>query len=156
MNEDATSLNRLHDLVLPPDVPWWPLAPGWHALILFALVLLLAIAHRSWKNWQTNAYRRAALRELASAQDAPAIAEVLRCTALAIVPREVIADKTGTAWLDWLASQCPLPIADTVRIQLTSGVYDRPATNDDVTALRDYAARWIEHHQPVPAQMAKK
>jgi len=110
MTNSAASLDRLHDIVLPPEVPWWPLAPGWYVVLGIGLVLVLVLVHRAWERWRANAYRRAARRELVSAQDAAAIGELLRRTALAIAPRTVIAEKTGSAWLDWLAQQCPEPL----------------------------------------------
>lgn len=150
MNDPATSLERLHDLVLPPAVPWWPLATGWYIVIGLLLVLLLVLAYRTWKSWKANAYRRVALRQLAQAKDAIAIAELLRCTALAIAPRQVIAEKTDMAWTDWLIAQCPEAMPDTVRTQLTAGVYGRHAEESDFGALREYAARWIKgHHRPL-------
>jgi hypothetical protein len=149
MTLDPTSLDRLHDLVLPSAVPWWPPAPGWY--VVLALLVLAAgwLAWRFWKRRRANAYRRAALRRLATLRDAPAIAELLRRTALAIMPRPVVAAKTGTAWTDWLAEQCPETMPDAVRTQLTAGVYGRPAADREVGALRDYATRWIARHRPV-------
>ena len=43
MTPDPTSLERLHDIVLPPPVPWWPPAPGWYWVmgLLGALLLLV-------------------------------------------------------------------------------------------------------------------
>ena len=122
----ATSLDRLHDLVLPPAVLWWPLAPGWYVVLGIAIVLVFVLLHRAWKRWRADAYRRAALHELDSIEDAVAMAELLRRTALAIAPRHVIAEKTGAPWLDWLAAQCPDAMPDTVCSLLTTGVYGRP------------------------------
>jgi len=148
MNEPATSLDRLHDIALPPAVAWWPPAPGWYVVFTLALVAAAWMAFRAWKRWQSNAYRREAARELASLESSAAIAELLRRTALAIAPRSVIAEKTGAAWLDWLAAQFPEPMPDTVRAQLTTGVYGRPGASRELSALRDYATRWVTRHHP--------
>jgi hypothetical protein len=149
MNEAATSLDRLHKIVLPPEVSWWPLAPGWYVVGGIFVILILFLAHRAWKHWRADAYRRAALRELASVNDAATIAELLRRTALAAAPRSLIAAKTGAAWLDWLDSQCRETMPHTVREQLTVGVYRRQAEDCNVAALREYATRWIRHHRPL-------
>jgi hypothetical protein len=157
MNDDASNLDRLHDLVLPSDVPWWPLAPGWYAVSGIALIAVLVLLQRSWKKWQANAYRRTALRELASAPDAPAIAEILRRTALVAAPRAMVTGKTGESWPEWLALQCSEPLPDKVRWQLTRSIYGRPtADSDDSSALRDYAARWIKHHRTALAAKPSK
>jgi hypothetical protein len=148
MNEAATSLDRLHEIVLPPEVSWWPLAQGWYVVGGILVILILFFVYRAWKYWRANDYRRAALRELASANDAATIAELLRRTALAAAPRQVIATKTGAAWIDWLDSQCRETMPDTVREQLTVGIYRRPAADCEVAALRDYAAYWISHNRP--------
>jgi hypothetical protein len=147
MNEAATSLDRLHDIVLPPEVSWWPPAPGWYVVGGILLLLVIVLIYRARKRWLANAYRRAALHELASVHDAAGIAELLRRTALVNVSRSVIAAKTGAAWLDWLDSQCRETMPETVREQLTAGVYRHHATPDELRALRDYAAHWITRHQ---------
>ena len=148
MNLPATSLDRLHDLALPPAVPWWPLAPGWYVLFVLLLIIIGRLAFRTWKAWRANAYRRAALAALESAADAAAVAELLRRTALAIAPRTTVAGKQGAAWLDWLAAQSAEPMPEAVRTQLTTGVYGRPDTTADLAGLRAFAASWIKHHRP--------
>ncbi len=147
MNEAATSLDRLHDIVLPPEVSWWPLAPGWYVIGSILLLTLIVIIYRARKRWLANAYRRAALIELATVQNAAGIAELLRRTALANTSRTVIAAKTGATWLDWLDSQCHNTMPETVREQLTSGVYSRHVKPDELGEIRDYAAYWITRHQ---------
>jgi hypothetical protein len=156
MNEAATSLDRLHDILLPPEVSWWPQAPGWYLVGGILLLLMLRLVHRIWNHRRANAYRRAALRELASVNDAAGIAELLRRTALATSPRSLIAAKTGAAWLDWLATQCTEPMPDTVRNQLTAGVYARDPQQNELGALRDYAAYWITRHRPLSPNGAEQ
>ena len=121
MSDSTTSLDRLHDLALPPEVSWWPLAQGWIVLLCIVALLLVWAIYRSWKNWRANAYRRAALSALESAADVAAVAALLRRTALAIAPRAAIAEKSGRAWLDWLAAQSPLPLSEAICTQLTVG-----------------------------------
>jgi hypothetical protein len=146
MNTDATSLDRLHDLVLPASLPWWPPAPGWFFLVALLSLGVGWISWRYWKRWQANAYRREALRQLKQLQDAPAIALLLRRTALAVAPRPEIATKTGSAWVDWLAGQCPESMPPEVKQLLSFGVYGQPDADQDVRVLRNYAVSWITHH----------
>jgi hypothetical protein len=148
MNVDATNLDRLHDLALPPEISWWPLAPGWHVVIAAALIFLFILSHRTWKMWRANAYRRAALRELSSAKNAPAIAELLRRTALATTPRKAVAEMTGAPWLDWLARQTATAMPDSVRHQLANRIYQKSGEDSPVDELRNYAVLWIKNHQP--------
>jgi hypothetical protein len=149
MTNDPASLDRLHDLALPPEVPWWPLAPGWYGVIAIGLAAASWLAFRAWKHWRSNAYRRAALQELKSLDTPVAIAELLRRTALAIAPRPVIAELTGPAWPDWLTAQCPEPMPEIVRAQLTAGIYQTPSANPDLAPFKTYATRWIGTHRPL-------
>jgi len=148
MKTDATSLDRLNDLVVPPAVPWWPLAPGWYVVLV---LLALATAWLSWRLWQRykrQAYRREALHQLTSLQDVTSIAELLRRTALAVVPRADVASKTGEDWGDWLAAQSGGTMPDEVRELLSVRVYSRhPGTEQDISLLHSYCARWIVSHK---------
>ena len=103
MNQDAASLDRLHDIVMPPTVPWWPPAPGWYVLAAIILGLLLVLVLRLWLRWRATAYRREAIRALDSASDPAAIAALLRRTALAESSRSEIAALHGNAW--WTGSR---------------------------------------------------
>jgi len=148
MNPPDTSLDRMHDIVPPDAVAWWPPAPGWYAVLGLILVAAAYAGWRSWSGWCANAYRRAALRELSGLQETSAIAELLRRVALAIAPRVEIAEKTGTAWVDWVAAQSSEAMPLEVRQQLTVGVYERLSADHDVSVMRDYVAQWITHHRP--------
>ena len=147
MNKHTTNLDRLHDLALPPEISWWPLAPGWYFIITLFILTSSWLAWHFWSKWQANAYRREALRELASAQDITSIATILRCTALAIAPRELIVGKTSTDWVDWLAEQCPSPIPSSVRDHLASDIYAPSTEPVDLTELREFAAHFISQHR---------
>lgn len=146
MSDPSTSLDQLHDLVPPPGISWWPLAPGWYVVVFCVLVLVGVLGFRAWKSWRENAYRRAALLALENASDVLTIAEILRRTALVVVPRSLVANMTGESWTDWLASVDSNPMPDTVRRQLTRGIYDRPDPDTDCIELRRYAIQWIRQH----------
>jgi hypothetical protein len=110
---DPTSLDRLHDVIAPPPVPWWPPAPGWYWVLAVLLVLALVLVLRTFLHWQHNHYRREALAEfekqlplLASdstrASALTALSVLLKRTALTAFPRTEVASLTGPAWLAFL------------------------------------------------------
>jgi hypothetical protein len=150
MNEPATSLDLLHGLVLPPDVAWWPPAPGWYVVIAILLLGGILMLARLVSRYRADAYRRAALRELANLEDVAGIAELLRRTAMVVASRATVAQLKGAAWLDWLAQNGPQPLPETLRELLTTGVYGRPDVKHDFDALREYAASWIKGHPVMP------
>ena len=109
MSDDPASLDRMHDVVAPAPVPWWPPAPGWYWVLGLAAVLAFAWIIRSCIRWQRNAYRREALAEWQRGQALLAdpsrrtdalifLAELLKRTALSAFPRREVASLTGSGW----------------------------------------------------------
>lgn len=149
MKDDPASLDLLHDIVVPPEVPWWPLAPGWYMLLAIVLLGFTVWAYRSWASWRANAYRRVALQELSSADSIAEVSQLLRRTALKIAPRPVIASLTGSDWPEWLASCFSEPMPEACRAQLADGGYAPASCRADLETLKKYAQRWItSHHSP--------
>lgn len=147
MNDAATSLDRLHDIVEPPPVPWWPPAPGWYVVLALVTAAAAWFCVRYWRQWQANAYRREALHELQAAKSPTEIAELLRRTALAIAPRSRIASLSGDGWAEWLASCVPESMPRAVYLLLAGSVYDPTTPDTDIALIRDYAKTWIERHR---------
>lgn len=114
MTDDPASLDRVHDVVVPAPVPWWPPAPGWYWVLGLAAVLAIAGIIRASIRWQRNAYRREALAEWARghalllaepsrrAEALRHFAELLKRTALSAFPRREVASLTGSGWLAFL------------------------------------------------------
>jgi hypothetical protein len=113
VNADPASLDRLHDVIVPPPAPWWPPAPGWYWLGLVLLAWAIYLAARAFIHWQRNLYRRQALAEwrrqsrlLADEKTRPAalanLATLLKRAALSAYSRPQVASLTGAAWLAFL------------------------------------------------------
>ncbi len=149
MKTSDTSLDRLHDIVTPHSIPVWPPAAGWYVVFAVAICGLALLCYRLWKQWRANAYRREALRELSVAGNICEINALLRRVALAFAPRDVIAQQTGESWPEWLCVRCAEPMSLPVREQLASGIYRSSSAEEDVSAVKLYAARWITKHRQV-------
>lgn len=117
MDETALPLRDLH---LPDAVGWWPLAPGWWFVLFLVMTALGYLIWRAVRQWQRNAPRRYALRELHRYEGeylqhqnpvrlGKQLSELLRRGMLAYAPRGNVAGLTGDAWLQWLDSGMPLP-----------------------------------------------
>jgi hypothetical protein len=162
MKTDATSLDRLHDIVTPTAIPWWPPAPGWYWVLGFFSLVAAGLLVRWLLHWQHNRYRREALAELAlqegmlrdpakRATALGAVAELLKRVALTAFPRRRVATLTGKAWFDFLdrtgRTTCFAQGRGTI---LEDATYDpRSAANLDDQKLNDVmtmARDWIKHH----------
>lgn len=169
--ELAARLAALHDIVVPPPVPWWPPAPGWYAVAALVFALIGWVAWRVYRHWRANAYRRVALRSLASirvplsdsARRGAALTELaalLRRAALHVAPRERVAALSGDAWLAFLDEGVGGHAfrGDAGRLILSApfqpveAVARIPATELD--ALCRIAERWLKAHRRAHYAMA--
>ncbi len=146
MNDAATSLSNLREIVQPPPVPWWPLAPGWWALIAILSACGCVAVVKAATRWHRNAYRRQALRELETADNDAEVARILKRTALSIVPRDQVASLSGSRWHRWLDQTGGRPLPESVAEQLTRGVYSDGNPQKSI-GLQTYAAAWIRTHR---------
>jgi hypothetical protein len=152
MNGEAVPVNlvdlidRLAEPPMPDPVSLAPQTAGWWVL---GAVVLSGLAYglwRLWLHWRANAYRRAALQELASAGDDPArVAAILRRTALAAYPRRAVAGLAGDDWLAFLRATGGFP--ESAGPALIRAPY-APVT--EAKALRTGAERWIRTHRRAP------
>ena len=138
MTNEAYSLSRLHDIVMPAPISWWPLAPGVWVLICVAVVVVCVVAWQFYSSWQSNAYRRAGLALLAEAGTVHDISIVLKRVALAVFPREQVASLYGKEWITFLNQTCP-----------QADFADSLPERDDVgpsSQLLAVSEVWIRHH----------
>ena len=162
MNTDATSLDRLHDIIMPAPVPWWPLAPGWYWVLGLLVVMLLAALITGLIRWQHSRYRREALAELARQEVAlqnadlrsPALlslAELLKRTAVTAFPREDVATLTGPKWFEFLDHTASgSRFRDAHGAMLENAIYD-PRAVDTLDPQRLHSVveairHWIKFH----------
>jgi hypothetical protein len=143
-------LDLLEPVPEPPPVPLWPQTAGW---LWLAAVLLVTAALLLWRliaQRRANAYRRAALRALATAGGAPApIAEVLRRAALAAYPRTEVAGLYGEAWLAFLdQTYGGGDFRGGPGRAIATAPYALPEGAADLTPL---AADWLRRHRRSPA-----
>ncbi|QIF05328.1 DUF4381 domain-containing protein [Roseimicrobium sp. ORNL1] len=163
MQQDPTSLDRLHDIVPPPAVPWWPPAPAWYWVLGLLCVAIVIWLLRAFMHWQRNRYRREALAECAKHQAAlhdasqrgnalVGLAALLKRTAITAFPRKDVASLTGTAWDGFLDHT----VREKVFSQgggslLEAAAYDpRSASSVDENKARELARQvhaWITHHR---------
>ena len=114
------SLSNLNDIVMPATISWWPLAPGWYALMAILCLFVFWAGWRYWQHWHHNLYRRQALLELAEIHSElnstgkltaliklPAL---LKRTALAAYPRKQIIGFNTEDWFAFLNTSTPTPV----------------------------------------------
>jgi hypothetical protein len=158
MNNDPTSLDRLHDVVAPSAAPWWPPAPAWYWFMAAASLALLIIAVIALRQWLRNRYRHEALAELARLEAAQRpefiehLAELLKRTALSVWPREEVASLTGPEWLAFLnRTGGNAKLAINLGSELERAAYDphTAATLNDAQRreLTAFVRDWLTHHQ---------
>lgn len=105
---DPSDLSNLRDIIVPPEVPLWPPAPGWWIVAAACIAVIGILAAMTAIRYRRNAYRREALRALEGIDGLPEpvaaqrISTVLKRAALAAYPREEVACLSGPAWLTFL------------------------------------------------------
>ncbi len=148
----AAALEGLVEIAPPESVSWWPRTPGWFVLGAFLAGLLTVWIVRRWRSWQGNAYRRAALTELAVMErearlEGPAalvgLSELLHRTVLAVAPRRKAAGLPTREWYQTLDAAAGRPLFcerdGDVLVRLTYGRAGLGGAGRSVQGSRDRA-----------------
>jgi hypothetical protein len=104
----STSLDQMHDIIIPPSVSFWPLAPGWYALALLVVTYGFYVGLKYWFTYQKNLYRREALEVLDALQEEDASQEIsillglMKRVGLQHYGRERVAALSDDAWWDFM------------------------------------------------------
>lgn len=152
MNGDP--LAGLRDIHLPPDVPVWPLAPGYWALLALAVLALLVAAwryrHRHRLRLRTEARDAVdvAVARFRAGGDAARLvrdlAEVLRRVALAR-HGAAVAGLGGERWAAHLRDAAPANCDPSLWTLLAVDRYARTPPATDPEALARQCRRWVVH-----------
>ncbi|MEH6584512.1 MAG: DUF4381 domain-containing protein [Halioglobus sp.] len=152
-------LANLHPLRDPALVDWWPLAPGWWALIALLLLGLAALALLFYRRYQANAYRRQAsdqalalhqhwLSDSQSTEYLGAVNGLLKSVALRAFPEQELAAKTGEGWINFLNQTLPNKAAtEGFSVELASAAYQPGQVDIDCESVHNTALLWIRKHR---------
>lgn len=152
--DKTNPLDQLKDIHLPDPIGWWPLAPGWYALLLLLLVLMGIFALRIYKRYKHALAKKKALillsfyqqdyaKESNISQSSAHISELLRRVALVYYPREQVASLQGEAWLQFLNATSKGVDFNSIRHMLLDAPFKHHPTMD-LTPLFDQARLWIK------------
>lgn len=104
-------LANLQEIGLPEPVSYFPQTISWYIVLALVLLASLWMVWRWIRRWNSNHYRREALRELdvieQAGQPLSRLPVLVKRAALAFAPREEVAALSGDAWLHFLGSTCP-------------------------------------------------
>ena len=139
MDSDQYNLNNLRDIVIPDPPPFWPPAAGVWVALGIVVVMALLVGWRLHAIRKRNAYRKAGLLLLRSAETAHDVSVVVKRVALAVFPREQVASLYGEGWVAFLHRTCPRSYFSAL---VTS---DASAQADE--ELVELAGIWIRHHR---------
>ncbi len=142
-------LDLLHDIVMPEPVAMTPQTIGWVVVAAWLAALLIISAVHAGLRWRRNRYRREAVQALdrlrGDKQAAPAIALIVKRTALTAYPRADVAQLYGAEWAAFLRRTVPKDSkVDRHADELAMAAY-RP--DIDAAALIDPARRWVRAHR---------
>jgi hypothetical protein len=149
LSADPASLDALRDIVVPPPVSWWPLAPGWWILLVAIGLIAALLGRRALLCRRANAYRRAALAQLREASSPADVNTILKRTALAAFPRAGVARLAGPAWSKWLRETGGEDLDGEVADALAMSSFRRGG-RVDLAAVKAFAGRWIRRHRRRP------
>ena len=149
------SLDQLHDIIIPPAVSYWPLAPGWYALALLVFAYGIYVALKYWSSYQKDLYRREALKVLSmldeedASKEISTLLELMKRVALQCFGRKKVAALSHDAWWDFTEQHSKAKVAAEVRERSQKILYspNEEATEKDVKMLKQVAKVWITTHK---------
>jgi hypothetical protein len=159
-------LQELKDIHLPEAISSWPSAPGYIALEVVFMVLILWLFMKLYQHHQAHAAKRQALRELkqlhahylttqALIPTCAQINQLLKRVALAYHPRVKVADLYQDAWIQFLEDHSQKLSFRSLRFFLVQYPYQKNYNASlhhpqQIERLFETARRWIQQQRKRP------
>ncbi len=153
-------LAQLRDIHQPEALGWWPLAPGWWAIIVLTIVLLSFFLIKYFLHKQRNQYRLSAQKELEQLtlklhknHDLQAYLtnthKLLRRVALHHYSnkQQDFAGLTGAQWQNYLNLCCTEKIFGSDFSEHFTSLPYQKNSDFDHQSWRQAINRWLEQHQ---------
>jgi len=151
------SLDNLNDIIVPPMVGFFPLAPGWYIVLLLALALLFHFAYQKYKAYEKEQYRRDAEEELEALNDKNrdntiALLGLAKRVGISAYGRETIVPLHGDRWWDFMEEHSKATINVDSREAIDKLLYEKGVAFDACVfdAVFLMVSQWIETHEVVP------
>jgi hypothetical protein len=145
-------LAQLAPLRVPPEIGWWPLAPGWWALLGIVLIAIALALRWYWRRHAARRYRRVALSELQLLRDnqgnVDALNRLLKAAALRAYPNQPVAALHGQSWLEFLCLTCPKLAIEELRDLEAPYQIDTPSISEKLFGA---AECWLKRHEVMHA-----
>lgn len=159
MNTDVTTqlLSQLRDIHNPSTLSWWPLAPGWLAVALLLLVVLVWVGYCYRRSRKKTKRRNTILQhlnrlkaDLVLEEQYPLVYQdlstLLRRIALMTHERVDVAHLTGDDWLNFLDAQCQTQLfsRDIGRLLLSAPYFPSNESVANPEPLLKVTEEWIK------------
>ncbi|BAF73324.1 DUF4381 domain-containing protein [Sulfurovum sp. NBC37-1] len=147
--EALGSLDKLHDIITPEPVGFFPLASGWYILLALLAAWLFHVGFLRYKAYQRNRYRRDALNELGSEKSASELLSLAKRVALSAYGREQVARLSGEAWWNFMETYSQTQVPQSLRDEADKVLYlpGYEISPEDHSALYKVTKVWISTHK---------
>lgn len=145
------SLDNLHDILVPPAVGFFPLAPGWYFVLLLLLTLSLHFGDRFFLRYRRDKYRRDALVALPQNSSLEALLSLAKRVGMAAYGRDITASLSGNEWWEFMEAYSEVNIAQNVRKEIERALYDkRYILAEEVNqSVKAFVKVWIVTHRRI-------
>ncbi|MEZ5571845.1 MAG: DUF4381 domain-containing protein [Halioglobus sp.] len=142
-------LKDFGDIVMPADLTWWPIRPGWWVLLAVLVIAFSLYAYRRYRRWRRNAYRRAALAQLSAMTSLRDLNRIVKQAAVAAFPSDSTAMLWGNSWVEYLNHKTEKPCFVDGDEALFLCLLTKPETSwpGDIQYLRDRVRAWLQQHR---------
>ena len=143
---------ELHDIVAAPAASWWPLAPGWYALVALLTLSLSALVIGLYRYLRSRRVRNYLLKQLRQPQaNCQQVTLLLKQACLGYLPRDSVSELSGDAWVNFLL----LPLSNKQQQQwqalLHTAMRESYVASKDPSTVAEYqkfARYWIRLSLP--------
>jgi len=143
------SLDKLHDIIVPDAVGFFPLSSGWIIVLLLALTLLFHFSFVAYKQYQKTLYKREALKELAKESDLLTLLSLAKRVGIAAYGRDKIAVLSSEAWWDFMELHSDVKVEHALRAEMEKCLYDAQYEIDKsmLEKVQKMVTIWIKTHK---------
>jgi len=151
--ELSMPITDLGSLIEPDPIKFSFETTGWYVLLILIIISISVLFYRWLKKYQSNAYRREALKEITNFQKQPIISSVdnimilLKKVAMHAYGRQEVASLTGETWYSYLESKGKNTAFMKIGQRIAENIYEeKPMENKTLDELVVLSKRWIKTH----------